>query len=182
MNFNKMNFNEMNFNEMTPLEGDLAMKQEIWKLLQKNHEFKECVSEILVKYIKMIDLKVEHLETLKTSCKYQSCVLIGQDENGGNIYRFTLENGEYFDIVAPKGNDSNVKRFVANKYLDTDGWYKIGKITGSGGLGHGGLFSVSLTGQYNYVKPTTAHVNIAVSFGTVIMNALSVNYTGYGIT
>jgi hypothetical protein len=46
----------------------------------------------------------EWLASLKGS-KIVSTVLIGQDENGGNIYMQTYDNGDTGTFVAPKGKD-----------------------------------------------------------------------------
>lgn len=52
-----------------------------------------------------------------TGAKIVSTVLIGQDENGGNIYKQTFDDGTTAEFVAPKGDKGGMVASVSGETL-----------------------------------------------------------------
>ena len=76
----------------------------------ENKEFRLQFDESTVLFIDAYDFKKcfivnEDAKITLEANKIKSSALIGQDENGGNIYELTFGNGEKTRFIAPKGID-----------------------------------------------------------------------------
>lgn len=93
----------------------------------------------------------------------QNIAADGQDENGGNIYRITLTNGQSYTFVAPKGATGNTGAPGADGQDGADGASGVTSVTAGTPTQSDGYTVTPLT--FNFEQGNSATVNVSAKNG-----------------